>query len=194
MKDKKKDKRNINRDAPAGWFLAGTHPFEYEATLDKKSFHSGSQSCKVKCIAKKASGWTTLMQNMGPGEYLGKRLRMKYWARCKNAGYIAGWMRVDGSGYSEILDFDNMCDRKTEGTKDWTEYSIVLDIPEDSTNIGFGIIFSGTGVMWADDFTFEVVSKKTKKTTCACHAIEVHTAKAKNLDFESVGKSKSTKK
>ena len=83
-----------------------------------------------------------------------------------------------------MLAFDNMCNRKLEGTNDWTKLEIVLDIPEDSTNIGFGVIFSGDGKMWADDFEFEVVRKTVPTTSCPCSPGN-RDYPAKNLDFES---------
>jgi AraC family transcriptional regulator len=88
-------KPSINTDAPEGWFLAGTHPHQYKAELDRAVFHSGTRSCSVTCIAPKPSGWTTLMQNMTGREYCGKRLRMTCWVRAENVGYISGWLRID---------------------------------------------------------------------------------------------------
>ena len=178
-------KPKINNDAPFGWFLAGTHPFEYTATLDSEIFHSGSRSCKVKFKkSKRASGWTTLMQNMSPEQYLGKRLRMKFWIRSEDVGNVSGWMRVDGTK-DESLAFDNMCDRAIEGSHDWIEQEIILDIPDESTNIGFGVIFSGKGTMWVDEFTFQTVDKKTPTTSCPCSPGKINENSAKNLDFES---------
>lgn len=177
-------KSKVNRNTPYGWFLAGTHPFEYRAKLDKKKFHSGTRSCRVEFKGKKKpSGWTTIMQNMGPKPYLGKRLRMRFWVRTQDVNDIAGWMRVDGRGKGEMLSFENMCNRKLSGSHDWTEQEIVLDVPTDSTNIGFGVIFYGKGKMWIDDVTFETVSKKVPTTSCPCSPGIGHPPK--NLDFES---------
>lgn len=176
--------KKIRHDAPEGWFLAGTNPEEYKASLDKEKFHSGTRSCRVDCIADKASGWTTLMQNMGPGKYLGKRLRMNFWVCSENVGYVSGWMRVDGSK-KEVLAFDNMCNRTVKGDSDWVKQEIVLDIPRESTNIGFGVIFNGNGKMWADDFSFQVVDRETPTTSCPCSPGAVRDKAAQNLDFES---------
>jgi hypothetical protein len=177
-------KPNINSDAPFGWFLAGTHPQEYTATLDTKIRHSGSRSCCVSCKVKKASGWTTLMQNMGTAPYLGKRLRMSYWVRAEDVGYVSGWMRVDGASKGDMVSFDNMCNRKLEGTHEWTKQEIVLDVAEETRNIGFGVIFSGEGKMWADDFSFEVVDRSVPTTDCPCSP-QNRNHSPKNLDFES---------
>jgi hypothetical protein len=177
-------KPKINNQAPYGWFLAGSHPFEYRAALDTAIRHSGTRSCCVMSNTKTASGWTTLMQNMGPAPYLNKRLRMTFWVRTHEVGYISGWMRIDGRNGKDMLAFDNMCDRKLEGTHDWIKQEIVLSVPEESTNIGFGVIFSGTGTMWVDDFAFEVVDCSVSETSCPCspHRLDFP---PRNLNFES---------
>ena len=108
------------------------------------------------------------MQNMGTRPYLGKRLCMSLWVRTEEVGYVSGWVRVDGRTKSEMLAFDNMCNRKLVGTHDWTKQEIVLDIPDESTNIGFGVIFSGQGKMWVDDVSFAVVDQTIPPTSCPC--------------------------
>lgn len=182
----RRDKQpSVNTDAPAGWFLAGNRPFDYEASLDTEIFHSGTKSCTVRCVVDKAAGWTTLMQNMGPAPYLGKRLRMRLWARTEDVGYISGWMRVDGGPQRETVEFDNMCNRTLKGTNDWTTQEIVLDIPDESKNIGFGVIFSGQGAMWVDDVSFEVVDHSVPVTSCPCSPHNRGDKQPKNLNFES---------
>jgi hypothetical protein len=124
------------------------------------------------------------MQNMGPAAYLHKRLRMTYWIRTDCVGYVSGWMRIDGPSKDGILAFDNMCNRKLTGTHDWTKQEIVLHIPEESTNIGFGVIFDGLGKMWVDDFAFEVVDSSVTLTSCPCSPSRLDYPPT-NLNFES---------
>lgn len=57
-----------------------------------------------------------------------------------------------------------MMDRPIIQTTDWNYYSIVLDIPENSAVISFGIILSGRGSVWTDDLKFEEVDEKTPTT------------------------------
>lgn len=174
----------VNLAAPFGWYLAGTRPFDYEAPLDTKVFHSGTRSCCVRSVVDKASGWTTLMQNMGPAPYLGKRLRMRLWVRTEDVGYVSCWMRVDGGPQNDTVEFDNMCNRKLVGTNDWALQEIVLDIPDESKNIGFGVILSGQGVMWVDDISFEMVDSSVPVTECACSPRK-RDIPPQNLNFES---------
>ena len=64
------------------------------------------------------------------------------------------WMRVDGPG-KKMLGFDNMQNRPLVGTKDWQQYQVVLDVPEESVHIAFGVLLSGKGQLWVSDVVFE---------------------------------------
>jgi hypothetical protein len=122
------------------------------------------------------------MQQMAPDDYLGKRLQMSCWAKTKDVtGFVQPWMRVDGDD-DECLSFDNMCKRHLQGTTEWAEYIIVLDVPRKSTNIAFGIIVGGMGEVWLDDVSFKEVPKDVPITDCPCS--RNNRTKPQNLDFE----------
>jgi len=70
------------------------------------------------------------------------------------------------------------------GTHDWTKQEIVLDVPDQSTNIGFGVIFNGLGTMWVDDVSFAIVDLSVPVTSCPCSPNR-RDYPARNLDFES---------
>ncbi len=108
---------------------------------------------------------------------------MRLWARTENVHYVSGWLRVDGGRDCEILEFDNMCNRTLMGTNDWTLQEIVLNIPNDSKNIGFGVIHSGGGALWVDDVSFEVVDSSVPVTECPCSPYRQDTL-PQNLNFE----------
>ena len=57
-----------------------------------------------------------------------------------------------------------MQDRPINGTKDWTKFEIVLDVPEESGTLNFGVLLNGTGKVWFDDISFEIVDKQIKTT------------------------------
>ena len=168
-----------------GWFMAGSEPKDYTATLDKETFHSGTQSALITHAKSSASGFGTLMQSMDPDDYKGKRWKMTFWIKTENIkGWAGGWMRVDGPKGSDYrpLSFDNMQDRIIKGTIDWTQYSIVLDVPEESSKVCFGVMLSGKGKLWIDDINFAKVSKKVP-VTCM-YANKKYANTARNLDFE----------
>jgi hypothetical protein len=47
--------------------------------------------------------------------------------------------------------------RPVRGSTEWTEYEIVLDVPEGSTRITYGFLLIGAGTVWGDDLKVEIV-------------------------------------
>ena len=54
-------------------------------------------------------------------------------------------MRVDGQQRGVSLQFDNMDNRPVNGTKDWQECSVVLDVPAESSALAYGFFVKGSG-------------------------------------------------
>ena len=183
---KKNPRSNSKSEAPVGWWLSGANPDVYTASIDTRLPHSGTKCGYVRHGPKvlDRSVWCTLMQMMDPGQYASRRVRMSCWVRSKNAQWVQPWMRVDGEGEGVYLSFDNMCERYIEGTTDWTQHSIVLDVPLESTNIAFGVILGGKGEVWLDDVEFEIVSKKIPVTDCRCSPNSKVANLPQNLNFE----------
>lgn len=50
------------------------------------------------------------------------------------------------------------------GTTNWNRYSIVLDVPDNSAIISFGILLTGKGEVYLDGLSFEVVDNDTPTT------------------------------
>ncbi|AEQ50432.1 transcriptional regulator, AraC family [Pelagibacterium halotolerans B2] len=70
-------------------------------------------------------------------------------------------MRIDPGGGGRHLRFDNMMKRSGDGAlkgdADWTERSIVLDVPYTAASIHFGCLLHEKGAVWARNFHFETV-------------------------------------
>lgn len=89
---------------------------------------------------------------------------MSSFIRTKDVETYAGmWMRVDDTT-EDVVQFDNMSNRPIKGTTNWNRYSIVLDVPEKSAVISFGINLAGQGTVWSNRFTFEEVDENTPTT------------------------------
>lgn len=145
---------------PQGWFSAGSNPEAYEFTLDTQTFHSGSASGFLKSIKEKPAGFGTLMQEFVADAYKGKRMKFSAFVKSEDVkGWAGLWMRVEGAGH-DVLGFDNMKNRTITGSINWKEYEIVLDVPQDSKIIAFGILLSGAGSVWIDEVTFEDAPNK----------------------------------
>ncbi|MEK6646860.1 MAG: hypothetical protein AABY84_09340 [Candidatus Firestonebacteria bacterium] len=118
----------------------------------------------IKSAVSSPRGFGTMMKTISANEYLGKRIRMSAYVKTENVGNWTGlWMRVDGPE-NKVLSFDNMGNRKIKGTVDWTKYEIVLNVPQNSTNISFGVLLEGIGQVWINSLQFEEVDSSVSIT------------------------------
>ena len=175
-------------DLPTGWHKAGDKPGSYEMGIDKGAGKDGKNAATIKSIDKKIDGFGTLMQDCLPDKYLGKRVRMSGMVKTKDVSDWSGlWFRIDQKNSNENRSFDNMHDgkkdRSIKGTADWAKYEIVLDVPEDATNMAYGALLVGTGQLWFDNLTFEIVDKNVPTTSMSSEDKSTNKEPV-NLDFE----------
>ncbi|MDQ2714139.1 MAG: hypothetical protein M3Z08_04455 [Chloroflexota bacterium] len=142
-----------------GWMLAGSTPGDYESGVDNAVRYQEKPSGYLRSKEAEAGGFGTLMQMFRAEEYRNKRLRLTVMVKAESIENWAGvWMRVDGP-LRQALSFDNMQSRPIQGTSDWQPYEIVLDVPEKSVNIAFGLLLAGPGQAWINEIQFTEVSK-----------------------------------
>lgn len=154
-----------NKQLLKGWQLSGSHDFNYQMGIDREVFHSGKASGFLKSISVKSEEeFGTMMQQFKADKYLGKRIKLSGFLKSKKVdGFCGFWMRVDDR-LQDVLQFDNMSDRQIKGDTDWNHYSIVLDVPENSAVISFGVLLAGSGQVWIDALQFNEVDKSIPTT------------------------------
>ncbi|WP_299092596.1 AraC family transcriptional regulator [uncultured Metabacillus sp.] len=154
-----------NEQLLKGWKLSGSHPFNYQMGIDREIFHKGKASGFLNSVTVQSHGeFATMMQEFKADKYLGKRLKLSGFLKSENVnGFCGFWMRVDDALH-DVLQFDNMGDRPIVGSTEWNHYHIVLDVPENSAVIAFGVLLSGNGQVWIDELKFEEVDKQTPTT------------------------------
>lgn len=64
---------------------------------------------------------------------------------------------------NKMVKYENMMNKGLKGTIDWKEYSVALPIPPGIDNITIGVIISGSGVLWTDDFSIKIDGKDLKE-------------------------------
>ncbi|SOC24650.1 AraC-like DNA-binding protein [Ureibacillus xyleni] len=154
-----------NEQLLKGWNLSGSHPFNYKMGIDRENVHKGRASGFLKAVTVQSQGeFATMMQQFKAEKYLGKRIKLSGFIKSKDVdGFCGFWMRVDDS-LGDVLQFDNMSDRPIVGNNEWNHYHIVLDVPENSAVIAFGVLLSGNGQVWIDELKFKEVDKQTPTT------------------------------
>jgi hypothetical protein len=166
--------------APKGWFIAGNKPAEYESGIDALAAYNGHPSAYLRAKTPIVQGFGTLMQDFRADHYLGKRVRFSAFVKTEGAQDWAGlWMRID-SGVKTVA-FDNMHDRPVKGTTNWQKYDVVLDVAQDATGVSFGVLLSGSGVVWLNNAKFDVVGPTVLATD---GDVVQKPEEPANLDFE----------
>ncbi len=149
-----------------GWLETGTAPEKYEYGLDRDNFLKGTQSVFIKsrAVEMDAGEFGTVMQQFKAADYLGKRIRFSGFVKAKDVkGWGGLWMRID-SVSANTLKLDNMQNRAVRGSSDWNQYSVVLDVPENSAVISIGILLSGEGELWLDQARLDQVDQNVPAT------------------------------
>ncbi len=168
---------------PPGWTFSSANGDDYEAGIDEKVKHSGTRCVYLRSVVDKPRPLAYLSQGFSPAPYLGKRLRMSAWVKSNCAGgKVQLWLRIAGDWTSTSTKpncFDNMEDRPILDVTDWTQYNIVVEVPESSTFIDFGLMLTGSGQAWVDDFSFETVGDEVALTNHDSSKMEPF-----NLNFE----------
>lgn len=154
-----------NEQLLKGWHLSGSHPFNYKMGIDRETFHKGKASGFLKSdTVQSHEEFATMMQQFKAEKFLGKRMKLSGFIKSKSVDRFCGfWMRVDNT-LGDVLQFDNMSDRPIVGDTEWNHYYIVLDVPENSAAISFGVLLSGNGQVWMDELKFEEVDHNTPIT------------------------------
>jgi hypothetical protein len=156
--------RAADERMPEGWYATGSHLQDYEIGVDEAVHRGGKGSGTLRSKDSYKEGFATLSQSIKADDYRGKRVRLTGYLKALDvAGNCGFWLRVDGPDVL-MLSFDNMMDRPVKGTADWTKCELVLDVPEDSVIIVFGLLIGGRGQAWADDLKLEAVDRDVPVT------------------------------
>jgi AraC-like DNA-binding protein len=149
-----------------GWIVTGTNPMKFEAAFDNEVFFKGTKSVILKSTSTEleTGDYCTVMQQFKAKNYIGKRVRLSGFVKSRGvAGWGGLWMRID-SITANIVKIDNMQNRAITGDTDWNHYSVVLDVPENSAVINIGMLLYGTGELWMDNVSVDLVSKHVPTT------------------------------
>jgi len=144
--------------AQQGWRMSGGASKEYAVRLDPAALRNGRPTLSLLPIADPGDRYGTWLRVVDAKPYLGRRVRIWGYTRTAGAPKKAElWARVqaadspvDGVGLGgEFL--------LLPPESDWAKREIVLDVPESAASIHFGIGVLGTGRIWLDEPTIELV-------------------------------------
>jgi hypothetical protein len=150
---------------PAPWGLFGPDhaAADYQLEIDR----SGPIAvATLRAVAAAPRSFATVTQSIRADRYRGQRVRFRATARPVDVvGRAWLWMRVDGPRGEEPLAFDGMRDRGLEGSGDWVEHQVVLDVAQAARTLHFGFALHGTGTWQVRALAFDVVGEKEAVTS-----------------------------
>lgn len=177
--------RLLQYKPPPGWQPGGGSPGKYAIGLEKAAGRSGSAAATIISLDSAGITWAKLGQKFKAYKYLGKRIKVTGYLKTLNVkGWAALSVRADEEGTGRMTYYDNMhdgnTDRSLKGTSDWTKCELVIDVPTSTGYIGISALVSGTGQIWFDDLTVEIVDFSVPVTGRGMN----YSLEPVNLDFE----------
>jgi len=152
---------------PLHWFISGQESAraikEYIGTIDHTVAYEGQASGLLKSTADTAQSGT-LMQTAAARPYLGKSIKMKAFLRSNDVAQRAGlWIRADDIDGSTVA-FRNCFSRQAprsfvKGSSAWEQVETTIAIPDSAVVLSYGVQLIGTGAVWIDDVSFDVIGQ-----------------------------------
>lgn len=146
------------------WGSTGTHPEDYE--MGGNPFEKSDQDIAfIKSISDNVQGFGGYATSVDTKDFINTRIKLSCDIKLKDVENQASiWMRIDGKS-KEILGFDNLSTRPPfKKISGWQKHYIVLDIPDNSNRLLFGLLLAGKGELYVKNMIFETVDNSTPTT------------------------------
>jgi RNA polymerase sigma factor (sigma-70 family) len=126
---------------------------------ERRKGGAGEPTMYIRSGNAKGDDWGQMRTVFAADEYRGKRIRLSGYLKCKDVETSSSmqlWvMDADGNGLAQ----DDLGGHHLTGTKDWTRYDIVSDVPQAAVRIIVIASLRGRGSLWADALELAVVGK-----------------------------------
>jgi hypothetical protein len=148
---------------PYGWFnsfgqVAGVSTRYLTVVEPRADGHRGA-CARFENLAAEDEEFGSLMQRIPAAFLAGRTVRLEGQLKCEQVrGWAGLWLRADGHDVPNLF-FDNMSRNPLKGTTDWTACFIDSLLPESTEWLNYGIVLSGPGTLWSDDFSLRLWDK-----------------------------------
>jgi hypothetical protein len=146
------------------WQAASSNPGDYSIGFTRTDGMAEAEAAVIVArpgALKETNGVLTRYFDATP--FRGQRLRLSARLKSRDAGRLQMWLRIKvtgtgGQAPTRGMQFYNMADRPITGTTTWKRYEIVLDVPEDASELDYGFgLTGGKGAAFGDSFRLEAV-------------------------------------
>lgn len=144
----------------------GSTPIAYRSGVDRGQARGGIAPAFLTSDGSQPNGYANLVQYIDPSTYRGKRVRLTTVIKTDGVAKYAGpWIAQDSKG-ADVWDAEHS---KVKAPRSWTPSSLVIDVPEDCTALGFGIMIKGVGKVWVSRVALEVAGADVPTSPVTLH-------------------------
>ena len=171
------EENSIETGMPKKWKNSNSNDFII--TTDTVIKHNGNASSLIYSINENTN-YGGIIQTI-PAFMKGRTITLKAYVKLENVENPIGLM-LSIFGKEGNLYYENTINKGIQGTKDWTEYSITLPLPDEATIIYIGIIYFGKVKLWVDDVSLLVDNKDFTKAKLK--DIKIYKADSDTVEFK----------
>ena len=137
-------------DPPAGW----DSPTSYEWRTARDIMHGGARSGRLRSAG--ASGYGVAIARVSAATVRGQVVKLHGWVKTADTRGLAGlFLTAKGGGGAS----DTMPWQRLNGSTDWTEVTVEVDVPDQAETLELGAMLVGEGTAWFDDLQLEVTGR-----------------------------------
>jgi hypothetical protein len=145
-------------------------PALYVWSRDESVVHAGGPTMRFEQktdAGASVDSWAGTIASVPADGYRGLRVRFRADVKTENAPKGASlWLRLDDapSHSTEICNMIGPVDSRLKGTHDFTTIACVLDVPESTKTLVFGLLLTGSGAAWIGPATLEAVDRSVPES------------------------------
>jgi len=154
----------LTKRLPKAWKVSGNSPEGSSVYIDSSTAYLDKSSVLLSSPRAKKDERLLLMQSIDGNAWYGKRLRFSCFVKTKSVkGHATILVSIQAPSGMQVV-YDPMLDRSLQGDNEWTELSVVIDVPTNGRWITFGPCLWGKGKLWAAQFKIDEVSNSVPRT------------------------------
>jgi RNA polymerase sigma factor (sigma-70 family) len=135
------------------WHIYSPTAQRYSVTVDSAVQHDGHATTCFRSSTASHAQWAVYQYaDLHPDpNFLGHRIRMTAWIKSSGVtGKCGLQMHAYGALGKQLTDDGQQGHRPIIGTRDWQQYSAVVDVPAETKTIFWSLTLNGRGKLWMD--------------------------------------------
>lgn len=132
-----------------GWIIGGSSPQDYTYSIEPTE--QGTRAAIIKNAVEQPRGTIILQQIVNAYDYRGRTVQLSATLRAEGVTQQASLYLTHSEESPPHME------RTIQGTTEWQTYTIRLSIPDETGQITFGLVLSGSGQIWVRDVHVQTI-------------------------------------